>query len=284
MKKAVSSPGSLRNMEYKDLKEICASIRENIIDYTAEHGGFLASNLSNVEITVAVNRIFDKNSCTLYAGNDLNYADLLLHRYTDLPNEDAERRDILAESLGMASANTLENNKKAVVAVIGSSDLLCSKGLEALQMIHSSKNKVIIVFNDMRNGKNIKVLDKVISRLRNAKSYNVLKENVKEAIRPVKYGDQIIGSIHDLKGKIRKTIVDEGVFAQYDIDYIGPINGHDLKDLERALQLAKEKECSVVVHCVTIAGRGYDFAEKDLNRRFEQIGKFNRQNGQPLHF
>ena len=283
MRKVVSSPESLRNMEYKDLKDICTTIRENIIEYTAEHGGYLASNLSNVEIAVALNRVFDKNSCIQYAGNDLNYADLLLHGCTDLSNEDSGRRDILAESLGRASANALERNGKAAVAVIGSSDLLSSEGLEALQMIHTSKNKVVIVFNDTRNGKNVKVLDKVISRLRNTKSYNALKENVKDAIRPVKYGDQIIESIHDLKGKVRKTIVDEGVFAQYDIDYIGPVNGHDLKDLERALQLAKEKDCSVVVHCVTISGRGYEFAEKDLNRSFEKIGKFNRQNGQPVH-
>ena len=283
MRKVVSSPESLRNMEYKDLKDICTTIRENIIEYTAEHGGYLASNLSNVEIAVALNRVFDKNSCILYAGNDLNYADLLLHGCTDLSNEDSGRRDILAESLGRASANALERNGKAAVAVIGSSDLLSSEGLEALQMIHTSKNKVVIVFNDRRKGKNVKVLDKVISRLRNTKSYNALKENVKDAIRPVKYGDQIIESIHDLKGKVRKTIVDEGVFAQYDIDYIGPVNGHDLKDLKRAFELAKEKENSVVVHCITVAGKGYEFAERDLNHRFDRIGKFNRQTGQELH-
>ena len=79
MKTAVSSPESLKNTEFKEMKEICARIRENIIDYTSENGGFLASNLSNVEIAVVLNRIFDKDERILYACNDLNYADLLLH-------------------------------------------------------------------------------------------------------------------------------------------------------------------------------------------------------------
>ena len=283
MKSVISSPESLKNMEYKDLKELCTGIRENIIDYTAENGGYMASNLSNVEIAVVLNKVFDQNSTILYAADDLNYADLLLRGREDLSGKETGRRDVLAESLGMASANSLDKNDKSVIAVINSVNLLSSKGLEALQMIHSSKNKVIIVFNDTRNGKNVKILDKVISRLRNTKSYNALKENVKNTIRPVKFGDQIIENIHDLKGKVRKTIVDEGVFAQYDIDYIGPVNGHDLKDLERAFELAKEKDSSVVVHCATVSGKGYDFAEKDLNRSFEKIGKFNKQTGQPLH-
>ena len=283
MKTAVSSPESLKNTEFKEMKEICARIRENIIDYTSENGGFLASNLSNVEIAVVLNRIFDKDERILYAGNDLNYADLLLHGCEDLSACNADRKDVMAESLGMASAMSLEKNNSSVIAVINSADLLSSKGLEALQMIHESKDKVIIVFNDTRNAKGVKVLEKVISRLRNTKSYNALKENVKDAIRPVKFGDQIIESIHDLKGKVRKTIVDEGVFAQYDIDYIGPVNGHDLKELERAFELAKEKNGSVVVHCITVSGKGYEFAEKDLSHSFDRIGKFNRQTGKPLH-
>ena len=283
MKTVVSSPGSLKNMEFKELKEFCTRIRENIIEYTAENGGFLASNLSNVEIAVVLNRIFNENERILYAGNDLNYADLLLHGCKDLSVCDTDRKDVMAESLGMASADSLEKNSASVIAVIGSADLLSSNGLEALRMIHSSKDKVIIVFNDTRKAKGVKVLDKAISKFRNTKSYNALKENVKDAIRPVKFGDQIIESIHDLKGKVRKTIVDEGVFAQYDIDYIGPVNGHDLKDLERAFELAKEKSNSVVVHCITVSGKGYEFAEKDLNHSFDKTGKFNRQTGKPLH-
>lgn len=282
MKTSTYSPESLRDMEYKDLKEVCGMIREKIIGYVSENGGYLASNLSNVEIAVALKRVFSDECSIVYAADDLDYAEKLMQG-EDISSLHTGRKDILAEALGMSAAGELNGNMKPVVAVISSCDLLSSKGLEALQMIHASKNKVIIVFNDTRNGKTIKVLDKLISRLRNTKSYNTLKENVKDAIRPGKYGEQIIESIHDLKGKVRKTIVDEGIFSQYDIDYVGPINGHEPKELERAFQIAKEKECSTVVHCITVSGKGYDIAERDLNHRFDQIGKFNRQTGELLH-
>lgn len=283
MKNANSSSESFKAMEFKDLKENCSRIREKIIDYTAENGGYLASNLSNVEISVALHRVFDEQTEIQYAADDLNYTDLFLHEENPVSAKSNGRKDVLSECLGIACARMFKNEQKETIAVISKKDLLSSKGLEALQMIQASKNKIIIVFNDMRSSKSIKAVDKLVSRLRNTKAYTNLKENVKEAIRPVKYGEQIIENIHDFKDKVKKVIINEGIFAQYDIDYVGPVNGHDLKDLERAFQIAKEKKNSVVVHCVTIYGKGYEIAERDLNHRFFRIGPFNRNNGRLLH-
>ena len=201
MKGDNSSFMDLKDLDYRELKDACSRIREKIIDETAENGGYLAANLSNVEISVALNRVFDGNACIRYAGDDLNYADRIIHGEKLLSVQNEERNDVLSECLGLACAGQLDGSGKDVIAVISETDLLSSKGLEALQMIDSSRNKLIIVFNDIRSSKSLKTLDRLISRLRNTKSYNNLKENVKDVIRPVKYGEQIIENIHDLKGK-----------------------------------------------------------------------------------
>ena len=104
---------------------------------------------------------------------------------------------------------------------------------------------MIIVFNDDTSiDKGIGLVDKFVSNLRNTKTYTNIKDNVKDFIRPQKGGDKIIEGIHNIKSNIKKAVVDEGVFGEYNIDYIGPIDGHNINELIRAFETGTRKNIS----------------------------------------
>ena len=183
-------------------------------------------------------------------------------------------------ALGLAVSRDLDHKKNHVVVVVNSSDLLSGRYIEALNQISNLHRRLIIVFNDDTTiDRGIGILDRLIANLRKTKSYNSLKDNVKDMIRPVKQGEKIIENIHNVKANIRKTIVDEGIFSEFDLDYIGPIDGHNLNDLERAFEIAKDKTYPAVVHCLTTKGKGYKYAEATTSDSWNRVGPFDIANG-----
>ena len=277
----IKSPLILKDLNDGELKQLCNQIREFIIDYCSKNGGYLAGNLSAVEVSVMLNRCFEKDDLLLFDGNDLNYTNKILNGMTDELQVNSNGAYSLANAVGLAVSRDLDHKNHHVVVVVNSLDLLSGRYIEALNLISMLNKRLIIIFNDDTTiDKGIGLVDKLFSNLRNTHSYNNLKENVKGFIRPSKKGEEIIENIHNFKTSIKKNVLDEGIFSEYNIDYIGPIEGHSLKDLGRAFEIAKEKNYPVVVHCITTSGKGYKFAEASTNGSYNRVSPFNKETGE----
>ncbi|MBQ3295105.1 MAG: hypothetical protein IJH00_01280 [Erysipelotrichaceae bacterium] len=277
----IKNPLFLKDLSDADLKELCSQIREFIIDYCSRNGGYLSGNLSAVELSVVLNRVFEQDDHLLFDGNDLNYTNKILNGKIDELQVNSNGAYSLANAIGLAVSRDLDHKNHHVVAVVNSLDLLSGRYIEALNLISSLNRRLIIVFNDDTTiDKGIGLVDKLLSTLRNTRSYTNLKENVKGMIRPTKKGEEIIENIHNFKSSIKKNVLDEGIFGEYNIDYIGPIDGHSIKELTRAFDIARQKDYPVVVHCISTSGKGYKFAEASTNGSYNHVARFNRDTGE----
>ena len=280
----IKNPLFLKELSNSELKEVCAQIRAQIIEFTSKNGGYLSGNLSAVELSVMLNKLFNNEDILLFDGNDVNYTHKILNGKADELLTNSNGAYSLANAIGLATSRDLNRKNYNVVVVVNSTDLLSGRNTEALNLISSLGKKLIIVFNDDTTiDKGIGLIDRLIAGLRTTKSYNNLKDNVKELIRPAKKGDKIIENIHNLKTNIKRNVIDEGIIAEFNIDYIGPIDGHDLDDLQRAIEIAKEKNYPCVVHCLTTKGKGFKYAEASTNDSWNKVGPFNVNNGTLLH-
>ena len=276
----IKNPLFLKNLSEEELRNTCEEIRNYIIDFTSENGGYLSGNLSSVEISVMLNKCFNTEDFLIFDGNDINYTNKILNGMASELQMNSNGAYSLANALGVATARDLEHKDYHVVAVVNSTDLLSGRNIETLNLISTSGRKLIIVFNDDTTiDRGIGMIDRLIASVRKTRSYNNLKDNVKDMIRPSKNGEKIIENIHNLKHNIKKSVIDEGVFSEFNIDYIGPINGHDISELERAFEIAKDKEYPCVVHCLTTKGKGFKYAEACTNDIWNRVYRFNKETG-----
>ncbi len=276
----IKNPLFLKNLSEEELRNTCEEIRNYIIDFTSKNGGYLSGNLSSVEISVMLNKCFNTEDFLIFDGNDINYTNKILNGMASELQMNSNGAYSLANALGVATARDLEHKDYHVVAVVNSTDLLSGRNIETLNLISTSGRKLIIVFNDDTTiDRGIGMIDRLIASVRKTRSYNNLKDNVKDMIRPSKNGEKIIENIHNLKHNIKKSVIDEGVFSEFNIDYIGPINGHDISELERAFEIAKDKEYPCVVHCLTTKGKGFKYAEACTNDIWNRVYRFNKETG-----
>lgn len=267
----------IKKMSISEMKSLCSDLRDYIIKYVSKNGGYLSSNLSNVEISVALNKCFSEKDKILFNGEDCNYTNRILNGL-DISNN--ECINSLSYGIGLCSSRDINHKDYNVVSVINSDNALSGTNIDTLNYIGLEKRKMIIVFNDDTSiDKGIGIVDKFISNLRNTKTYINLKEDVKELIRPKKGGEKIIEGIHNIKSNIKKSVIDEGVFGEYNIDYIGPVDGHNLDELIRAFEIAKNKEYPCVVHCITTKGKGYIYAESSTDESFVKTTPFDIKTG-----
>ena len=242
----------INNLTNEQLISLCDAIRTDILNHVSENGGYLSDNLSVVEISVALNKVFDHDDKIFYVSRKLQYPQAIIDG-KDLSSLD-ERYNDFSSAFGYA----LTDIDKNVVAVIDGQDFSYGDNIEILNQ-----------FNNINN--------KLINNARNARTYNNLKNIVKSSIRPIRNGQKIIDNIHKIKDTLKKNIVDEGIFENYNIDYIGPIDGHNINELIKAFSLARHKNGAVVVHCLTKKGKGYKYALND--RQYEYITPFDIDNG-----
>ena len=181
----IKNPLFLKDLNDSDVRDLCAQIREFIIDYCSRNGGYLSGNLSAIELSVVLNRVFEHDDHLLFDGNDLNYTNKILNGKISELQVNSNGAYSLANAIGLSVSRDLDHKNHHVVAVVNSLDLLSGRYIEALNLISSLNRRLIIVFNDDTTiDKGIGLVDKLLSTLRNTRSYTNLKENVKGMIRP----------------------------------------------------------------------------------------------------
>ncbi|MBR4455294.1 MAG: 1-deoxy-D-xylulose-5-phosphate synthase [Solobacterium sp.] len=304
----IQNPEFLKTMNITELTMLAADIRRFLIDNISRTGGHLASNLGVVELTIALHYVFDapKDKIFFDVGHQSYTHKILtgrakyfdqLRQYHGLSGFQKRSESIydaweaghsstsLSAALGMAVARDLSRESYHIVPVIGDGAMGSGESLEALNHIGSEKRNIVIIFNDnnMSISRNVGGLTRGFARLRSAASYNNLKLSMKHSLNKSDFGKVMYRGMKNMKDALKESVIDAGVFGEFNLEYLGPVDGHNLRELIRVLNVAKEHEGPVVVHVITQKGRGYSPCEKDLTGQWHGVGPFDRISGKPLH-
>jgi 1-deoxy-D-xylulose-5-phosphate synthase len=295
----------IKHMSIKEKEQLAKEIRFFLIDKVSKTGGHLASNLGVVELTLSLFDVFDLNKDKLIwdVGHQAYIHKILTGRkdkfetlrqfggLSGFPKraesiydffETGHSSTSISAALGMARARDLRNENSEVVAVIGDGALTGGMALEALNDAGYRKTNLIIILNDnqMSIGRNVGGVSTYLSKLRIDPKYNRLKEEIESTIKKIpNIGKGMAKYLERIKKGIKKMLVPGMFFEDMGIKYLGPIDGHNIKELTEVLGRAKDIKGPVILHVITKKGKGYEFAEQNPGK-FHGIGPFNCDSGE----
>lgn len=304
----IKSPQDVKKLSSDELDALSREIRAVMIETVSKNGGHLASNLGVVELTVAMHRVFSspKDQIVFDVGHQCYTHKLLTGRYdrfssvrstgglTGFTNPDESDHDIffsghsstsISASLGLAQAKMLSGDDGYVVCVIGDGSFTGGMAYEALNNAGKTKAKLIVILNDnkMSISENVGAFASYLAVIRTNPRYFRLKERTEKALNKIPFiGEKISAWVFNLKTSLKNKIYNKSTFFE-DIGfrYMGPIDGHNIKQLSQALEGAKHINGPVLLHVITTKGKGYDFAEK-MPSEFHGITKFDVETGEPI--
>lgn len=301
--KDIKDPKFLKKMKTKDLNNLCFDIREFLLENLSKTGGHLASNLGIVELTVALHYVFEspKDKMIFDVGHQSYVHKILTGRASKFnklrqsggisgfqkrcesphdPFEAGHSSTSIAGALGFAYARDLNKEKGDVIAIIGDGSLTGGLALEALNNIDNLKSKVIVILNDneMSISDNVGGLSKFLKDIRLSKSYQNAKDEYKGFLSSFKLGNKIYKFTKNIKDKFKRKI-NNNLFTNLNIDYLGPIDGHNIEELIKALKVAKKSKKSILVHVITKKGKGYQPAEENSSK-YHGVSSFDIKTGE----
>ena len=301
----IAGPQDLRDLGYQDLERLCAEIREFLVAAVSRTGGHLGPNLGVVELSVAMHRIFDspRDRIVFDTGHQAYVHKMLTGRrerfdtlrqlggLSGYPSRAESEHDLVENShastglsyaLAIATARKLRGEPGKTVCVIGDGALTGGMAYEALNNIGHHKPELIIILND--NGRSyaptVGGLAENLGQLRLSPKYEAAKDAAGNVLRglPV-VGDSAYDTARRMKNSLKQLVAPHSIFETLGLKYGGPIDGHDIRDLERALRDAARYRGPVVVHVVTDKGHGYGPAVEDSVDKFHGVSTFDPQNG-----
>jgi 1-deoxy-D-xylulose-5-phosphate synthase len=305
----IQSPSDLRSLTPEQLTELAAEIRGFLIAAVARTGGHLGPNLGVVELTLALHRVFDSPRDTLVfdTGHQAYVHKLVTGRqdFTALksaggmsgyPSRAESRHDVVENSHastslswadGIAKARRLAGERdRHTVAVIGDGALTGGMAWEALNTIAADKDlPLVIVVNDNERsyGETKGGLAEHLATLRTTRGYERFLAWGKQTLnRTPVVGGAVYDTLHGVKKGLKDIVAPQGLFEDLGLKYIGPVDGHDVEAMERALRRARAYGSPVIVHVITQKGRGYEPALRDEADRFHAVGVIDAETGQPL--
>lgn len=301
----INKPSDIKSLSTERLELLCDEIRDKLITTVSKNGGHLASNLGAVELTVAIHKVFSSpdDQIVFDVGHQCYTHKLLTGRFESFdtirtkdgisgfcrPGE--SEHDVfysghsgtsVSAGLGLASANTLNKNDNYVISVIGDGSFTGGMVYEALNNGGRSGAKQIIVLNDnkMSISENVGAFAKYLAVIRSRPEYYSFKARTESVISKLPFGDKLAAKIYNLKTDIKNKIYTQSTFFEdLGYRYMGPIDGHNIENLCDAFETAKSVNGPVVLHVITVKGKGYEHAEKDPSV-FHGISKFDVDTGE----
>ena len=306
----IKSPADLKGLSAAQLDQLSGEIRSFLIEQVSKSGGHLGPNLGVVELTIAIHRIFQspKDVIVFDTGHQSYVHKLLTGRISGFeklrqrggvagyPNRSESEHDVvenshastaLSWSDGIAKGFALTNQKdRTVICVVGDGALTGGMSWEALNNIAANKDeKLVIVVNDNERSYSPTIggLATYLSTLRTTRGYEKFLDWGKGVLEktPV-VGQPIYETLHGMKKGIKDIVAPQGMFEDLGIKYFGPVDGHDISAIERALLSAKDFGGPVLVHVITEKGRGHAPAINDEAEKFHAVGVVDAETGQPL--
>lgn len=286
--------------------QLCVEIREFLISSVSKTGGHLAGNLGAVELSVAIETVFNtsKDRLVFDVGHQSYVHKILTGRRADFahlrqyggisgfpkPSESitdsfvaGHASSSVSIALGMAKARTMQGEDYDVVALIGDGAVTGGMAYEGLNNAAVSREPMIIILNDndMSIGQNVGGMSKHLSRIRSSEGYLIAKRWYRQIMKKIPGGNIFYRLSSHVKNRVKRFLLPVSIFESMGFTYLGPADGHDLPGLISLLTAAKEMREPVVVHVMTKKGYGYQFAEEDP-AKFHGIGKFDPQTGKKL--
>ena len=290
MLEKIQSPRDLDGMSYEQLEQLAGEIRKSLISTVSSNGGHLASNLGVVELTLALHRVFHmpEDKIVFDVGHQSYIHKMITGRYdrfstlrsygglSGFPKrcesaydcfETGHASTAISAALGMARARDYQNGHYDVIAVVGDGALTGGMCYEALNDAGNSKTNMIVVLNDneMSIAPNVGALSQYLTRLRISAGWQSAKQHVRHLNQIPVIGKPLYRVIHGIKKVLRSLVVrdnETGFFEALGFEYYGPINGHDIEEMEKAFRQARNRKGPCVIQVLTKKGYGYDKAEE----------------------
>ncbi len=288
---SMNGPSDVKGLSQNELRDLCSELRESLVSRVSENGGHLASNLGVVELTVALHRVFDspKDKIIWDVGHQSYVHKLLtgrreqfpsLRQYQGLsgfPDRDESLHDpfttghggtSISAALGMALARDRAADDHHVVAVIGDGCLTCGMTYEALNHAGHLGTRLVVVLND--NGMSISPTVGAIARrlsvVRTTRGYVRAKKQTNRVLSSLPGGKRVYRALRRLREGVKAVLMPTMMWEQLGFTHLGPIDGHNIAELEIVLTQAKNYYKPVIVHVLTKKGKGYKPAEDNPTR------------------
>ena len=304
MLEKINYPEDLKKLTLEEKETLAIEIRKYILEIVSKNGGHLASNLGIVELTIALHSVFNfpEDKIVWDVGHQTYVHKILTGRKDALktlrklngiagfPKTNESKYDnfntghsgtSISAALGMARARDLKNEKNSVIAVIGDGAMTGGMALEALNDVGYSKTKMTIILNDneMSISKNIGGLNMLLSKLRTKKTYTKSNVSMKKIMSKIPViGKPTVKVIQRLKRSVKQLIIPKMFFEDIGFTYLGPVDGHNIQELENILRLSKQIDNPVIIHVLTKKGKGYSIAEENPDK-FHATAPFDIETG-----
>ena len=295
--------GSLAGISDQEAEELCQALRQRVIQVVSQTGGHLASNLGAVELTVALHRVYDtsKDRLVFDVGHQCYVHKMLTGRngrmetlrafggIAGFPKPSESKHDAciaghastaVSTALGMAIARTQLGENYRVVALLGDGSLTGGLAYEGLSMAGQSGEPLVVILND--NGMSINAsmggVAQHLAKQRLKPQYLWAKEIYRKVMHATPPGRALHRAIHRIKEGIKASLLPCSMFENMGFQYMGPVDGHDVKGLTHLLRYASTVEGPVLLHVKTVKGKGFRPAEKNPDD-FHGIGPFQKESG-----
>ena len=301
----IKSPSDIKKLTKGQLSALCDEIRDLLIHSVSINGGHLASNLGVVELTVALHRVFNapEDKIVWDVGHQSYVHKILTGRAGGLSTlrqlnglcgfcspEESEydttytghASTSLSQAAGLAAARDSAEKNYNIAAVIGDGAFTGGLAFEALNNIGNLKSKMLIILNDneMSISENVGAFSTLLSRARTNSKYTSSKRKVVEKIQSLPGGGQkLMKTLYKIKNLVKSAVSPNLLFEQFGVTYLGPVNGHDISEMEELFKRALQLDEPVLVHVITTKGKGYEPAEK-MPQVFHGVGPFEKQTGE----
>jgi len=301
----VNSPKDLKKLAREELKILAQDIRDKIIEVVSKNGGHLGSPLGAVELTIAAHYVFDApadkivfdtgHQCyphKLITGRKDNFQTLRQYKgVCGFCNINESEYDVfgaghaataISAALGIAKARDYKNENHKVVAIVGDGSLTAGLAFEGLNNLGADKTSMLVILNDnkMSISPNVGAISNYLNKIVLKPGYFKLRKTTKGFLQKIPgIGEGELEMVFKAQERLR-NLTSEGIFFEsLGFQYFGPIDGHNIDELVMALQNIKDLKGPVLLHVKTEKGKGYQFAEKDMEK-FHGMSKFDPINGQ----
>ena len=302
----IKEANDVKQLSLSECEQLAQEIRDFLIRSLSETGGHLASNLGVVELTIALHRFlhFPEDKLVWDVGHQAYTHKILTGRkeqfatlrktgglsgFPKRKESDCDAFDTghsstsISAGLGLVQARDLKGENYQVVSVIGDGALTGGMAYEALNNAAELKKNFIIILNDneMSITRNVGGMSSYLDHIRMAAPYTELKMGVTNALTKIpKVGDGMVDALHKTKSSIKQLVIPGMLFENMGLTYLGPVDGHDMRQLGKVLQEAKRKQGPVLIHVLTEKGRGYEPAMRHP-ARFHGAAPYEIETGLP---
>lgn len=296
----INSSKDIKKLGYAELTMLADEIRAFFVEKLSKTGGHLASNLGSIELTLAINRVYNPEvDRVLFDVGHQAYTHKLITGRRDQfdtlrcfnglagfprPYESiadaftaGHSSDSVSVALGMAKARTLLKQDYNICVVIGDGSLSGGLAYEGLENVATLNEPMVIILNDnaMSISKNVGGMSKLLQKLRVSPNYIEFKKKYRNFVG---IDTDFYRFSHKAKEFAKQRLLPGNIFSELGLYYLGPIDGHNIKDMEAAIRWAKEMERPVLVHVITNKGNGVSYAEMSPNK-YHGVGPFDPVSG-----